>query len=69
MVVNPLSGGLGNIQDEVMDGKPYRQTSIWPAIPRARITTPILRTYNLANIACCLWSFVTNSNEVARHSS
>ncbi len=75
MVVSPLRRGPDNIRGFILDEKSYQQglataqKPTVPIVPGVRITTLILRTYNLTTIACGRWSLVTSYGEVARLSS
>ncbi len=66
MTVSPLWRGPGNIHGYILDGKPYlqekttTQTSAMTVISDVKITTLILRKYNLSATACGRWSLVTN---------
>ncbi len=58
MVIRPL---WRNIHGFVLDGKhPTNENGLLPAVSGVRITTSILRTYNLTTIACDRWSLVTD---------
>ncbi len=58
--------GPGNIHGFILDGNSYRQglataqTPGMSAVSGVRKTTLLLRTCNLATIACCRWRLVTN---------